>query len=169
MSEEFSFVEVLMISYHPGDKEYQKFFEKAYTSSHEPDLLFVKSITAFQFHYFGQSLDRNYSSGIAWEVQSMDADFVFGDWLDELKKIGQSILSDKKEMGHPQASNTIRFVTLWSYSTFKDSYSGEFDSEWELVGLVEPKKVALMLKENVKSRFLKHASAKNESRTNSKS
>lgn len=72
---------------------------------------------------------------------------IFGDCLEELKEMGQAILADKKAMGHPKAKNVVRFVTLWSWRSYEDTYNHEWDSEWELLGLVEPKKVHLMLNE----------------------
>lgn len=117
MSEEISFVEVLMIHYEPGDKEYQDYLEheihcflgnwvecskeipevvkarqqreqneekamkegqsvwSATTLSYEPDTLITKPLTAFQFNFFGQDFDREYASGLEWEVREMDTDY----------------------------------------------------------------------------------------------
>lgn len=63
--------------------------------------------------------------------------------MNELKILGQGLLEDKKAMNHPNKdSKIVRFVTLWSYNSWQDSYNKEFDSEWYLLGLVNPRQIA---------------------------
>jgi hypothetical protein len=190
MSEEISFVEVIMVHYEPEDKEYQAYFEnevhcflgnweecseeiqevvvarkqkeeneeqarkegrsvwgRCSVLAYAPDTLIIQPLTTFRFNFFGQNFDRNYAGGLEWEVREMDYDYIFKDNLEELKEMGMKILADKKAMGHPKANNLVRFVTLWSWRSYQHSYYNEWDSEWELLGLVDPKKVHLMLKE----------------------
>jgi hypothetical protein len=167
---EISFVEVVCHFYEPGDKEFKDFFEtelelfdinideygkniievveaksrdKGFDlKGYEPDFLITKSFVGFKFSYFGQNFDACYSSGLAYEEHNMGPSYVFKNYKDELEEMARNLF-DKFKIRKLQDNwngNVVRFVTLWSYLSWQDSYYKEWDSEWELLGLVEPSK-----------------------------
>lgn len=115
------------------------------SKAYEADLRVLKPFKAYGFRCFGQGFLEGTASGIDHEIQQMDAEYVFQSFLPELDKIGQQVIeSAKVKMQGLRAEyqpdyKTVRFVTLWSYTSWQDSYSKEFDSSWELIGVVTPR------------------------------
>lgn len=193
--EEYSFVEVVIQTYEPGDREFSDYLNAEWSmftadlsevteeiqevveakrendanelmalsagkkswvinsKGREQDLLVTQPFKAFQFNCFGQGWTEGTASGIEHEMQQMYAEYVFKDSVEELTKIGQQLVDENKAKFHMNTVNwpdykTVRFVTLWAYQSFEDTYTHEFDSEWYLVGLVKPSR--LLIEENIK-------------------
>lgn len=108
----------------------------------DPDFLVTQPFTSFEFRCFGQNFDCAYSSGLEFEIHSMDKDHVFSDWHKDLENTARELQEKFKSrrMRKDWDGKTVRFVTLWSYHSWEDSYNHEWDSEWELLGLVTPSK-----------------------------
>lgn len=189
---EYSFVEVVMQTYEPGDRVWSSVLEdynlidadlqdvteeipeviaaKAENKSreaaalsegnmtwlinskaYEADLIVTQPFTVWEFNCFGQNFAEGTSSGIEHEIQQMDLNYVFKAYLEELKQIGQQLI--KADRKHPRNNlrpvgydyKFVRFVTLWSYRSYEDTYTHEWDSEWALEGFVEPDLIGKLL------------------------
>lgn len=183
---EFSFVEVVVRFFEPGNKECKDLFDelelfdlnldeygediqevveaKAQTRKNreeaeksgkgwwdvlsgghdwEEDFLVSKPFCGFEFRCFSQNFDPYYSSGLASEIESVGTDWVFKGWKDELEKMAHGLVEDSKmkfDLIPSLNGRTVRFITLWKYMAWQDSYNKEWDSEYELLGLVTPSK-----------------------------
>lgn len=186
--DEYSFVEVVMQTYEPGEVAWSDYLNSGWvlfeghfvdftedveevrqakaenagskmiaesagkstysvnSKAFEADLLVTQPFTVWQFNCFGQGFTEGTASGIEHEMQQMDAEYVFKAYLEELKKIGQQLIQEDYIHWNPARGKqpdykTVRFVTLWSYRSWEDSYNHEWDSEWTLEGLVDPKRL----------------------------
>lgn len=167
MPREYCLVEVNMRKFEPGDKWYQGWFEMEIdfaTESWEEatkefekkdswpwvvyDVEIIKPITTFNFSFMGQHAgDFGYANGLEWEVANIGTAEVFEGWEKDLEEIGSSIIQNYEKRGRDFGRKFVRFITLWTYDGYQDSYNGEFDSEWDLVGVVDPADIFKMLKE----------------------
>lgn len=172
---EYSFVQVTMYYYQPGDKEYYNFLandcylfdvnlgdvtqfsqevlaaqaqnKKAEAEAlkqnrnnwiinpkgEQPECIVTAPFQAFDFDCFGQTFGMSYSSGLEYEIEAAGKEYVFKGWIEQLTQIGFKLLE-----GIETQEKCMKFVTLWSYFSWRDSYYNEWDSEWELLGLVTP-------------------------------
>src|SRR5690606_32151987 len=103
----------------------------------DPDFLIKKPFVAFSFRCFGQNFDPEHSSGLDYEIRAMDTDYVFKGYQDQLEKIARDLQERYKvrRLRNDFDEKVVRFVTLWNYRAWQDSYHKEWDSEWELLGL----------------------------------
>jgi hypothetical protein len=108
-------------------------------SFRKPDIQFTKDVNLFQFQFFGQNLDGEYANGLDFERGHIGYD-IFDGWENDLAGLGDWVLANYQEKGI-RTENLVRFVTIWIYNSWQDSYYGEFESEWDLVGLLNIEKL----------------------------
>lgn len=95
-----------------------------------------------RFGFTGQFFEGQ-RGGLECECESGGADEVFGDWADDLKAIGDKLLDGEIE-GRRGEPHEVTFLTAWSYSCGTD-WDGEFDSEYELLGLIDLSRVKTLI------------------------
>lgn len=159
-----SLVEVLMVKY-PKDtafyfdelKDFDIFSNGLddfgqFVSNSDGNLVATENFVAFSFRCIGQNLDRSYSSGVEYEWFEIGTEEVFSHFINDLIEIGESILADKDSQGLDLQQffdgRVVRFITVWNYESWRDSYYKEWDSECYLVGLLDTSKLeSILLKE----------------------
>lgn len=89
------------------------------------------------------------NAGLAFEVQTVGPSDVFEDWLKDLRQIGERLLRDDaaEEYRPEHEHNDICFLTLWEYEVSGDAYWGDVDIDYNLVGLIDPNRLNLALKD----------------------
>lgn len=201
--EEYSFVEIIIQIYEPGEVAWSNFINDSYINvditevteeipeviqaraendanelmamssgkrtwlinsmAYEADLRVLKPFKAYQFSCFGQGFLEGTASGIEHEIQQMGVEYVFQSFLPDIDKIGQQLIEVTRlkfqslRAEYQPDYKTVRFVTLWSYTSWQDSYSHEWDSEWALIGLVVPEisNVAIALNSSAEGLIIK--------------
>jgi hypothetical protein len=95
-----------------------------------------------RFAFFGQFFEGE-QSGLSWERENVGAEGVFGDYVEKLKALGDSLLDGKVpfDRGRPRE---VTFLTAWAYRVSTD-WEGECDVDYSLLGLVDLSKVEALI------------------------
>lgn len=172
---EVSLVEVVMFKFKKDDKEDAYFLDNEFDLSYphwedcvndipedkqeanpfdRNDIIFTQDCYCFAFRFFGQTFDYSYASGLDFEFTEGYLGEMFEGWEEDFIKYGEQLIGlqqeKQKDLLERDANYKMtRFITVWEYTAFQDSYSGEFEAEWDLLGLLEMHKIRdLLIKEN---------------------
>lgn len=112
----------------------------------EKDVIFEEDCYCFhEAQPFGQSFDSQWCSGIDYEIDYIGME-VFEGFEEQLTEIAKQLLKEHEEKIELFAkdnapSNEVQFVTVWYYTSYHDTYWDEFDTEWDLLGVLDMQKV----------------------------
>lgn len=109
------------------------------------------------FGYVGQFCEGQ-QSALEYECENDSAAYVFEDWAEALRAIGDKILDAEYERlceatrrnhgiwesSYPEEPKEVTFLTAWEYRCGRD-YDGEWDSEWDLLGLIDLSKIKTLI------------------------
>lgn len=115
------------------------------------DGLFITSAVkwrGFSFRCVGESFDPCYSGGIAYNIEQVSAGDTFEYWIPELAAIADRLLVARRKEKLDDRINTVRFLTLWTYTAHRD-YEGEWDEDWDMLGVIDADKLKLALMESM--------------------
>lgn len=119
--------------------------------SDKPDLIFTEDIICIiDVIPFGQSFDLGCSSAVEWELDYIGMDFFEG-FHEQLAQIAQELFKEHDEkietfFRDKTPSNEVQFITVWEHYSHQDYY-GEWDSDWDLLGVLDLKEVSKLFKE----------------------
>lgn len=155
-NKEISLVEVGVYKYKVGDKLDSEFLDSNLEWSYPNwqdciddlpnptnylDVIVTQDFYGFVFTFVGESFDDIYAGGLHWEYGEGLQGETFSDWEADLIKYAEVKFEDYKKkqelLRNPNYDvNFVRFVTAWEWTSYEDSYNHEFESEWNLLGLV---------------------------------
>jgi hypothetical protein len=106
-----------------------------------------------RFRFVGSGFGVHYLSNLEADHDEAGPAEAFGDWAEDLIAIGDKLLDAERERrggttierdyGH---ADIVTFLTLWEDATTVD-YEGEVNVSYDLLGLIDPAKLRLTLKE----------------------
>lgn len=102
-----------------------------------------KDFYGFCFKPIGQDFGYEFCSPLDFEISVMTASDVFERWVQDFIKVGCFLIEDAKAKGISLKEDTCRFVTVWSYESCQDTYYQEWDSEWDLLGVLDLQTLSL--------------------------
>jgi hypothetical protein len=95
-----------------------------------------------RFQFFGQFFEHE-QSALDWEVMGVGAEDVFGDFVEQLRKIGDELLDERAKQYEPPRE--VTFLTAWWYTSSR-GYEGEWDCDWDLIGRIDLSKIRETIK-----------------------
>lgn len=104
-------------------------------------------VIILQVSVVGISNDPTYSCGLGWEVDVAGRDYVFG--LNYNQEVPTGYYRDLADMMFEKIGDEhdgCHILTLWRYNSWKkpDTWWGEYNSEWELIGQIKSEHLALV-------------------------
>ncbi len=107
--------------------------------------IFTKWAVYVSFDYMGEIMSNtfhNVESIFEYEAQYIGEEYLFRSYQDDILELADPLLEqlEKRKLTWDTPRYGLQFVTVWEYRTFRcNSYfePEEWDSEWELLGLVD--------------------------------
>jgi hypothetical protein len=81
----------------------------------------------------------DYRGALDYEIGSIGVGEVFGPYLVDMAQLAKAMLAKQAphRHWHDQPDQTVNFVMAFSYSSGLDQFSGEWDADWEPIGVVD--------------------------------
>lgn len=95
------------------------------------DTIFTDDNVVFEFRVI--TTDNNPSSGMEYIIDNCGEKQIFGEYLDDFYK--QAELLKTKNL------TTIKLLTAWSYRSWTDSWTGEWEDDYTFEGFIDYRKL----------------------------